>query len=226
MSHALPMQMSLAVTNICTREWSYICLQTLIRKVVSLKEQYVLLLILHFNKNNVYKILCRDELQTFLLFFLLKQKKKKKACKHQIVLFATCYKKNQNTLLPTWLTASAISVGFCIVIFLQVPFYTLLSNLPSVAPPPYPQSLKAPKKSLMEWLDEFRFSEIQREDEEGWFYKSDLWPLFSKKILVILHVSVTGSWWPHGLVEHCGTWVSYPVCPLSETPTPILISLI
>ncbi len=80
MSHALPMQMSLAVTNICTREWSYICLQTLIRKVVSLKEAVCASFILHFNKKMYIKFYAEMSCKTFCYFFYLSKKKKKKAC--------------------------------------------------------------------------------------------------------------------------------------------------
>jgi len=47
----------------------------------------------------------------------------------------------------------------------------------------------------MEWLDEFRLSENEKEDEEVWFIKYRSLTLFSKidHFLVIINLSVTGS---------------------------------
>lgn len=96
MSHALA-----CLTSCFTRKWNSICLQTLIRKVVSLKEAFCAYIIMH-----------------------LKQKKinKKISLQHQIVIFATCYKHTTFLLdsqLLQFLLVSALEFS------LQVPFYTI-----------------------------------------------------------------------------------------------------
>ncbi len=148
------------------------------------------------------------------------------------MIFATCYKnQNHTNTLPSYLTHNFCN--FCWFLHWNFPFkfpfthycpiYFLLS------PPPLPTpKTKGPKKSLMEWLDEFRLSETQKEDEEVGSINTDSCLCFLKRQFFshpkcVCHRILMASWIGGTLWN-----VSFPslFVHFQKHLPPILISLI